>query len=119
MADQQEIKQMIKKYINIDDEMSMLNKQVKDLKKQKTNLEEDIKNYMTNHDIAQVDIGEGSLKLSVKTKTTQKKVSKDTVMDVLLNNIDDHDKVDDIVEVLFEEDEEPEEITKLERKKKK
>ena len=112
--DTETIKKMIKQYIAIDDELSELNRQVKDVRKSRTELEENIKLYMLENQIAKVDIGAGFLRIS-KTKT-HKKINKKSILDILLDHLEES-KAHDIAEGIFN-DEDQEEITKLERGKK-
>lgn len=116
MNEQMDIKQMIKNYIKLDDELSAVSKQATEMRKARTAMEEDIKEYMLNNSIAKVDIGSGSLRIS-KSKPS-KKINKKMIMNVLLESLPDHDKANEIIEEIFNE-EDLEEITKLERSKKK
>lgn len=111
-----DIKTIIPKYIKLDDEISLHTKKAAELRKAKILIEEDIKEYMITNSIAKIDIGSGTLKIS-KSKPN-KKINKKNIMNVLLNNFSDHDKANEIIEEIFEEDE-TEEITKLERSKRK
>lgn len=112
--DSETIKKMIKQYITIDDELSELNKQIKDVRKAKTDLEENIKVFMLENAIAKVDIGAGTLRIS-KSKP-HKRLNKKTILDALLGSLEE-DKAHDIIEGIFNDDDE-EEVTKLERSKK-
>lgn len=110
-----ELKQLIKDYIKIDDEITMINNQVRDLRKKRTNYEGTIKDFMINNSIATVDLPSGSLKIS--TSKQHKKINKKIILDTLLNHLsDDQDKANDIYEELFNEDD-SDDITKLERMK--
>lgn len=112
-----DIKVMIVNYFKLDDEISVVSKQATELRKARTALEEDIKEYMLNNSISKVDFGSGSLRIS-KSKPN-KKINKKIIMNVLLDSMDDHDKANEIIEEIFKEEEDTEEITKLERSKKK
>ena len=113
-----DIKQTIKKYVSVDDEIIELNKEVKERRKTKNLLEEHIKEYMVTNGIAKVDLGSGALRLS-KVKQT-KKINKKIVLDVLKEHIDDT-KADTIADDIFSETPDPdaEEQVKVERTKKK
>ncbi len=111
-----DIKDMIKNYIKLDDELSELSKQTVEMRKARTIMEENIKEYMLNNSIAKVEIGSGFLKIS-KSKPN-KKINKKNIMSVLLDSLPDHNKANEIIEEIFKEDEDIEEITKLERTKK-
>ncbi len=110
-----DIKEMIKNYIKLDDELSVLTKQTSEMRKTRTAMEESIKDYMSNNSIAKVDIGSGFLKIS-KSKPS-KKINKKIIMNVLLESLPDHEQVNEIIDEIFK-DAESEEITKLERTKK-
>lgn len=111
-----DIKEMIKTYIKIDDQLASINKQTKEIRKSRSDLEDEIKEYMLINAISKVDIGSGSLRIS-KTKP-HKKINKKLIMDVLLNSLEDHDQANVIIEDIFNE-EDVDEVTKLERSKKK
>ncbi len=106
---------MIKNYIKLDDELSELTKQTTEMRKARTAMEENIKDYMLNNSIAKVEIGSGFLKIS-KSKPS-KKINKKIIMNVLLDSLPDHDQANEIIEEIFK-DENSEEITKLERTRK-
>lgn len=112
-----DVKQLIKNYIKLDDELTGVLAQAKDLRKQKSQLEEDIKEYMLANEIAKVDIGSGVLK--IRETKLKKKIDKKTIMSVLLDSIDNHDVANNIIEEIFNEEEDAEVIRKLERSKKK
>lgn len=109
-----DIKTLIRSFIKIDDEISTVNKQVKELRVTKVSLESQIKDYMIENDIAKVDIGSGNLRIT-KSKPS-KKINKKTIMDVLLDCIEE-EKASSIIEELYKDDG-GEEVTKLERSKK-
>ena len=109
------IKQLIKDYIKIDDQLSIINKESKEIRKAKTDLEDSIKDFMVENNIAKVDIGSGCLRIS-KTKS-HKKINKKIILEVLLDTLEEN-KATEIIDELFNEDD-LDEITKLERSKKK
>lgn len=112
----EDIKQLIKKYLAVDDELIEINKQVKEIRKNKSVLDEEIKTYMIENNIAKVDIGSGSLRIS-KSKPV-KKINKKIVSDILKEHVEE--KAETILEDIFSENsEDSEEIFKLERTKKK
>lgn len=111
---QKNISQLIKEYVKIDDELTGINKTVKEIRKRRTDHEEKIKDYMMQNGVGKVDLGStGSLKLS-KTKQN-KKISKKLILDILLEKLD-HEKANNLTEEIFD-NKDSEEITKLERKK--
>jgi hypothetical protein len=112
-----DIKQLIKDYILADDQLVEINKQVKELRKAKNGLEENIKTYMIDNSIAKVDIGTGTLRIS-KSKPA-KKINKKIVMEVLKEHVEEK-KAESISEDIFSENtEDVEEVFKLERTRKK
>lgn len=111
-----DIKQVIKEYISLDDKMTELNKDIKEYRKSKNVLEENIKNYMIENGIAKVDLGSGSLRIS-KSKPV-KKINKKVVLEVLKEHVEE--QAETILDDIFKDSsEESEEIVKLERTKKK
>lgn len=65
----EEFKQMIAEWISKDDEIKEINKELKDLKDDKKQLENYILSYMEKIDLGTLDIGDGKLRRSVsKTK---------------------------------------------------
>jgi hypothetical protein len=111
-----DIKGIVKEFVRIDDEITLVNKQVKDIRKKRSELEHSIKEYMIENSISKVDIGNGALKIS-KSKAA-KKVNKQIILSTLLENLD-HEKADAIINHLFTEDTDAEEIVKLQRTGKK
>lgn len=116
MDTETDIKQLIKDYIKIDDKISILNKETKDIRKSRNELEERIKQYMIDNSIAKVDLGITSGSLRISKIKPQKKINKKLILDVLLDAVDEH-KASEIIDDLFNDDE-TDEITKLERNKK-
>lgn len=115
--DEEAIKQVIKDYIKIDDEIIEINKQTKDIRNRKKILEEGIKDYMISNGKSVVLLaGAGSLKLS-KSKPANKKLNKDEILSVLIESLEEL-QVNKVIEDLFDKDTTPpEEKTKLERTK--
>jgi hypothetical protein len=115
MIDDKQIKTIIADYIKVDDEITEINKQVKEIKLKKKNLEDSIKSYMEANDISKVDLPIGCLKITKSSQ--QKKLSKKEIVPVLIDyNIEDS-KVNEIITELFDDDD-VEEKTKMVRTKK-
>jgi len=108
------IKRTVKEYIKIDDNIKDMNTVLKDLRKKKSEYEDTIMNYMLSEKLGKVDIGSGMLRIS-KSKP-KKPVNKKIVLDVLVEHLNGgHDVANKITEEIFNNDE-AEEVTKLERK---
>lgn len=113
----EDIKTLIKNFIEKDDSIAEINKNVKELRKEKSILEENIKTYMIAEGIAKIDISGTTIRIS-KSKPA-KKINKKIVMEVLENHVESQ-KVETIVDDIFNvEEENVEEVFKLERSKKK
>lgn len=115
MTESIDLKQIIKEYIVLDDDLTQLNKQVKEIRTNKTNLENIIKQHMIDSNIAQLNTKNGSIKVS-KSKLA-KKLNKKVLTDLLLDNLTE-EKAHTILDSFFNE-EDLDEITKLEFKKNK
>ena len=109
-----DIRKIITEYIKKDDMISDLNKEIREIRKEKKNDEDIIKQYMLDNSIAKVDLGNGSLRVS--NITVPKRVNKKIIMNVLLESLQE-EKAHEIITELFE-NEESEQITKLERSRK-
>jgi hypothetical protein len=109
-----EIKQMIKDYMKISNELDEFNKETKNLRNQKKMLEDTIQNYMINQNIGRIDVpGNGVLKVK-KTKTPLK-LGKRQILECLLLLVEE-EKSELIIDQLFDGDSEIEK-TSLEFKK--
>lgn len=110
-----DLKKLIKDYIIASDELSEINKEVKQYRDKKKFLENSIKQHMIDSRIGQLDTKNGSIKVS--TSKIPVKLNKQIITDLLVNNLD-HDKASDMLDELFNT-ENAEEVTKLEFKKQK
>jgi len=113
--DQIEIKEMIKKYISIDDEITEVNKIIKEKRKTKTELEDSIKQYMVDNGLSTITTGKDHLK--IKNTKQNKSVSKKNIISGLLEILEKQ-QVDNIVGHIFENDEDLPEVVKVQRIKK-
>lgn len=109
-----EFTSMVSDYIQICDELAEFNKKTKGIKSQKKQLEDDIKAYMIDNELFELDLKSAG-SLSVTTKKVNKKVSKQEIQDVLLETIPLEEDRDTFILKVFPN--EPEEVTKLQRKK--
>jgi hypothetical protein len=112
---EKEIKKVILDYVEVDDEINEINKQVKEIRLKKKNLEEAIKEYMEKNDISKVDLPIGCLKITKSSQ--QKKFSKKEIVPVLIDHNVEDSKLNDIITELFDGEEE-ETTTKMVRTKK-
>jgi hypothetical protein len=112
--DDPKIKEILSRYIAVDDELVARNKESKDLKAEKKSLEEDIKEYMETNGLDKVELDSGSIRMT--TSVQQKKLSKKDLLPVLIQHDVSDEKVNILVAELF--DTQPEEIkTKVVRSK--
>jgi hypothetical protein len=112
--DDPKIKEILSRYIAVDDELLARNKESKDLKAEKKSLEEDIKEYMEANGLDKVELDSGSIRMT--TSVQQKKLSKKDLLPVLIQHDVPDEKVNILVAELF--DTGPEEIkTKVVRSK--
>lgn len=110
-----EFKQMVTEYIEICDQLTENNKKLKGIKDQKKDLEENIKQYMLDAELFNLDLNQAG-SLSITTKKVIKKVGKQDVHDILLETIETEEVRDTIINKVFPEHDQ-EEVTKLQRKK--
>lgn len=108
-------KGMVSEYIEICDELSEFNKKIKNVKDRKKELEEDIKNFMIDAELFNLDLQKAGT-LSIQTKKVIKKASKMEISDILLETIASEDHRDSIIDKIFPQDSVTE-VTKLQRKK--
>lgn len=70
----EQLKDSVKKYITMDDEIRIINKDIKILKEKRKNMEEEILNYMKENKVDQIKLGSGKLQLvTSKVYSTMKK----------------------------------------------
>lgn len=109
-----DFKQMVTDYIEACEQLTAVNKKTKGLRDLKKTLEDQIKNYMIDTELFNLDLEKAGT-LSITTKKKVPKMTKQDITDVLLETVDDEDHRDTIVDKMFPD--EPEEVTKLQRKK--
>jgi hypothetical protein len=110
-----EFKAMVNDYINACDELAEINKKSKGLKDTKKSLEQDIKEYMIDAELFNLDLKQAGT-LSVTTKKVIKKIGKQDLQDILLETVQHDDQRDIIISKVFP-DSECEERVSLQRKK--
>jgi hypothetical protein len=109
-----DIKELIKEYVLIDDEITEINKTVKEARVKKKEKEEMIMEYMLDNNIDTLDLPSGKLKVS--SSVLQKKISKNEIIPVLVHNDIDGENINKIIDELFTE-ESTQEKTKIVRTK--
>lgn len=110
-----DFKQMVADYIKSCDELADNNKKIKGIKDKKKELEDNIKEYMVDNELFNLDLNQAG-SLSITTKKVIKKVGKQDVHDILLETIQEDAVRDTIISKVFPENEDAE-VTKLQRKK--
>ena len=114
MSDQHEdIKNKIKSYVEIDDKISEINKGIATLRKTKKNTGDEIKEFMKSNNLSDLEVG--MEKFTLKETVRNKSITKKAFINGLLEMFD-KEKVNEITNVFFKEDEE-EKTVSLERKK--
>jgi hypothetical protein len=109
-----EFKQMVASYIEVCDKLAENNKKIKSMKDEKKLLETQIKEYMIDAELFNLDLNKaGSLNITTTKKV--KKLNKQDIHDVLLETIKEDDIRAEIIDKAFPESDE--EVTKLQRKK--
>lgn len=115
--DGNDVNRMVKEYIKIDDEIKDITNSVKDLRKTKTEYENQIKQYMMDNNIGKIELGNSGVLRVAKSKPT-KAVNRKVVLEVLTDTFQgDHARAHDATEKIFNVDN-LEEVVKLERKSK-
>jgi hypothetical protein len=115
MDDTLPIKSLIKRYIEVDTEITDINKSMKDIKDKKKEYESQIKDYLIENDIRKIDIGNGG-SIGVTKSKPSKKVNKAVIVSNLLG-VMDQENVDKIIAHIYEGEDDEEEVTKLQHKR--
>jgi hypothetical protein len=111
------IKELVQEYIAIDNELGEHNKRVKEIRQRRNDIEDRLKTYMEDNNLNTINTGNEVIKMK-KTKAAKNSVTKKVCIETLLQYIDNHDTVDNIVQNMFESEEQAEETTKILRSKK-
>lgn len=111
------VKGLVQEYIILDNELSEHNKQVKELRQRRNDIEDRLKTYMDENNLTTINTGQEVIKMK-KSKSVKNSVSKKVCIETLLSYIDNHSTVDNIVQNMFEGEEAAEETTKILRVKK-
>ena len=114
-----EIKNLVKEYIELDNQLAEVNKETKNLRKLRGDLEEKIREYMENSGYSDIKVSESDTLRIKKTKKPEKKVDRKTLVETMLQFVQNHDTVDTVVGSIFDASEDAEEFNvKLVRTKK-
>ena len=108
------IRNKIKNYVEIDDNITEINKGISTLRKSKKSIGDEIKDYMKSNGLSDLEVG--TEKFTLKEVVRNKSITKKAFINGLLGVLD-KEKVNEITEVMFNEDPEEEKIVSLERKK--
>lgn len=113
----EEFKQKVAKYIELSDQLTEFNKKTKSIRDTKKSLEDEIKQFMVDEELFNLNLNKSGT-LSISTRKVIKKVGKQDIIDVLLETIKEEDQRDSIINKAFP-DEETDEVVSLKRKKSK
>ena len=108
---------LVDSFIEVDDEISELNKKLKTLREKRKGLEEEILGYMESNEINTINFEGNSLKTKVSVPPN-KKVSKKEILPILIDNNIQDANISSIIEVLFESGEPVEKKTSIVRSRK-
>ena len=108
------IKEHIRKYISISEELDSYNKLTKDLRAEKKKCEDVIREHMLDngHDIIDLKVNG---KLKITRNKINKKLGKKDVLEALLEHLKSEEQSEKLVDLMFPEDEK--EVVKLQHKK--
>tara|TARA_B100001540_G_C15289665_1_gene409779 strand:+ start:61 stop:516 length:456 start_codon:yes stop_codon:yes gene_type:complete len=91
-------KDTVKNYITVDNKISKLQEAVKTLKKEKTNLSSNILDFMSNHDIEDLNTNNGKIKRTVNY--VKKPLNKQVLQSKLSEFFNDDTKAGKLLELL-------------------
>ena len=91
----------IKEWIQLDTEITSINNSMKDMKKMKKKLSDDLVGLMKADDIEVVKLNDGSIEL--KKNKVKKALNKKDIITVLNSHIEDNSKVTELVNTIFEQ----------------
>lgn len=97
------IKNIIKEYVTVVEELDTINKGAKDIRLRKKTLEEQIRDYMVNNGLAKVTLKNAGM-LKITKSITQKKIGKKEIMEFLLTKLNE-DQTESLVNELFDDTE--------------
>lgn len=99
MTDKDKFEELVRSYVELDDQIKQASKDVKFLKDKKKELDVSITDYMKLNNIEQVNITGGKLK--VYTSKVRAPINKDHILDVLSSKLDEK-KALDITEYIMD-----------------
>ncbi len=95
------ITQIVKSYLNLNEQLSELSEQMKELKKEKLQYEDLIKNFMVENDYTEFKLGKNlTFKLQVTKKNT-KKVNREIIKTTLEQNGLGGYTIDNVLDALY------------------
>ena len=95
------ITQIVKSYLNLNEQLSELSEQMKELKKDKLQYEDLIKNFMVERDYTEFKLGKNfTFKLQVTKKNT-KKVNREVIKTTLEQNGLGGYTIDNVLDALY------------------
>lgn len=98
--DQSILIQKIKKWLEYESKITNLQKEIKELKKNKIVLSNDLKIIMKNKDLDCIDVNDG--KILYTTSEVKKGINKKYLADVLTKYFDDGDRAEEICKFILE-----------------
>jgi hypothetical protein len=99
MSASEQFKNAVKSYIEIHDELQASAKQLRAIRKRKTELSETIINFMKNNDIDECALADG--KLIRKTSKRVEGLKKDNIMDVLKEKLGSADAAEALLVEIY------------------
>jgi hypothetical protein len=98
--DQSILIQKIKKWLDYESKISTLQKEIKELKKNRGIVSNDLKTIMKSKDLDCIDVNNG--KILYTTTTVKKGINKKYLSDVLTKYFDDDHRADEICQFILE-----------------
>jgi hypothetical protein len=101
LSQDENITQIVKSYLNLNEQLSELTEQMKEFKKDKLKYEDLIKNFMVENDYTEFKLGKNfTFKLQVTKKNT-KKVNREIIKSTLEQNGLGGYTIDNVLDALF------------------
>jgi hypothetical protein len=95
-----ELVEKIKDWVKLDSEINLLNSELKDKKKMKKTLTDNLVDLMKEQDIEIVKLNDGSIEL--KRNKVKKSINKNHLLKCLTEHITDLDAVNDVIKTIFD-----------------
>ena len=91
MQTEEDLKNVVRAYISLLDEVDKMGKTMKELRKQQKDMGESILKFMTQHDIDECELAEGGT-LARQSKKRQESLKKDHILSELVNVVGSEDR---------------------------